>query len=615
MSTTSQCDGVARVHGKETHKHPHSQRSYIERCAKPVAARQDIVPLSGGGSVSETSTRVQRSAHDDRDKSSSLLPIVVVPHVDGRSPIKRASLPAAYPPQAQATSGSSLARHATPRDVPRPESMTSLSSNRTTKKEHVRMSLPVDSRQSHHRYTQSARSLPPIDAGKPVSEMIYSSFARQPPPVVNVVNDGGLSYGWEGMQREVELLRKAVQDMHKTTRKQTKRIEELKGQLSASAQALKDKEVEVTTLKERCAKSERVVSTVEASVQCQICMELPLRPFALSPCGHVLCLGCLQEWFKTSPGAVDDDDDDHTDSILHREKTCPCCRTPVRHRPSPIFMVKAVVSALLKERDSGEGPSSEDPDPSEDDPWKGIFPNSDPESDEDDEDEEVGAFSDDEFDQDVHSWMFSLQERTAARWAWSSESDEEEEEEGSGRYADYDTSSEEQLPHPSTFVAPRWEPAWIPIDPTDYDFTGMDYDARESVLALLRRGCSWEMIQNFNMRYSHSRGIVVPLHSIDDLYAATTNLDEGVDGETVYHVHLGWNITLDEEDVDGERYMHSVLFDIQNRPERWRITRRHGGSVEVRKLVPATELDEYYTTDSDDYPDDSDGEVDDMDID
>ncbi|KAF9054623.1 hypothetical protein BJ165DRAFT_1440144 [Panaeolus papilionaceus] len=149
-------------------------------------------------------------------------------------------------------------------------------------------------------------------------------------------------------------------------------------------------------------------------------MELPLRPYAISPCGHILCLTCLQEWFKKAPPALDDmdvvDPDELTDPsyILRRSKTCPTCRARVRRKPAPVFMVKGVVGALVKYRagPSGGGnaagggvfpmallgislPAREpEPDASED-PWDGIFEHSSS-SDEGEMDEDDDDLDDDE---------------------------------------------------------------------------------------------------------------------------------------------------------------------------------------------------------------------------
>ena len=116
----------------------------------------------------------------------------------------------------------------------------------------------------------------------------------------------------------------------------------------------------------------------------------------------------MQEWFRQAPSAFDDEEDDEEDpdDILMRTKTCPACRATVKHRPVPVFMVKAVSAALkhanpdasgLRQGDQGSGPIV---DPAED-PWEGIFPSSD----EDDGSEGSYGTGDEDSDEDIHGWF------------------------------------------------------------------------------------------------------------------------------------------------------------------------------------------------------------------
>ncbi|KAH6910042.1 hypothetical protein BKA70DRAFT_1274456 [Coprinopsis sp. MPI-PUGE-AT-0042] len=407
---------------------------------------------------------------------------------------------------------------------------------------------------------------------------------------------------WDQMQNELELLRRAVQDMHKITAKQNKKIEELSNQLTGNEKLLKDRATEITALKAKCTRSEQMVNTVEASIQCQICMDLPLRPYALSPCGHVLCMTCLQEWFKTSPdGPNEDDEETDRNAALFREKTCPCCRTGVRHRPSPVFMVKAIATALAKSKQIEPAPP-EDVESQEDDPWNGIFPSSDSES---SEGEGVHPSSDDAMDEDdTDSWMLSLTRRrlSISRASWSDDSDPDEELDDylSGRYADYDDSDSEGLSEPATLPPPPYEPPSVSINPNRFDLEDLTQEERATTVSLLRRGCSWEMIQEHKLDYTDENGIVVSLNSLDDLYPSDN--EGGNDGPTVYRVHLGWNISLDSEDEDGDSYLTTILLDIRNRRDSWHFVSKPDGSQEVRRRAE-TEL---YSSDSDHWLDSED---------
>ena len=91
-------------------------------------------------------------------------------------------------------------------------------------------------------------------------------------------------------------------------------------------------------------------------------------------------------------------DDGDSDYLFYRRKSCPCCRTAVRHRPPPAFILKSVVSVLAKGKSSSTAASSHHSSPpNEGDPWAGLFPpyNSDDsyhdaydEGDDDNEDED-----------------------------------------------------------------------------------------------------------------------------------------------------------------------------------------------------------------------------------
>lgn len=317
----------------------------------------------------------------------------------------------------------------------------------------------------------------------------------------------------------------------------------------------------------------------------------------LAPCGHVLCLTCLQEWFKTSPGvAEDDDDEENGNDILYREKTCPCCRTVVRHKPCPAFMVKAVASTFLQDK-GGHPPPQDVSDSLDDDPWKGIFPNTDDEGDDDDD-----VYSDEVDDDDEVrdlGWM-RRSPSLGFHYDWHSSDSED------GLYSDdareeeeaRESESEDDYGSPVAYVLPRWEPPTVRVHPEDYP------GVEEDILGLLRRGCSLEMVHNFHIKYSRQQGIIVSLRSIDHLYASDDEEDsgseEGHGRETMHQIFLGWNISLEPDDVDGETYMRNVLIDIKNRPERWRLIPRYDGqgSIEVKKLVAASSVDDYSTTET-----------------
>ena len=341
-------------------------------------------------------------------------------------------------------------------------------------------------------------------------------------------------------------------------------------------------------------------------------MELPERPFAyvayasliscyqakinhsLNPCGHVLCLSCLQEWFRKAPAALDDmdvDPDELTDPqyVLTRAKTCPSCRAVVKHRPVPIFMIKSVVAAIKNTkspRTSSSPGNQHNNDHLYDNPWKGIFASSDEEeADDDDDDDESQAESDRDF---IGGWYrHSIFEAAVGEGNATSESEEDENED--------DDEEDDEEDDGVLYTQARWAPPTVSVT---------DYHAEEDYLPtwgkLLQRGCSWDMLQNFEVSYSHGSGIVITLRSLDHLYASDNEDDDDANDISMYRVFLGWNIALDSDDTDGEIYIQEILREIKDVPERWELTPTLGVpfAIDARRLVVVDEAEDFDTTDT-----------------
>ena len=321
--------------------------------------------------------------------------------------------------------------------------------------------------------------------------------------------------------------------------------------------------------------------------------------FSLAPCGHILCLACLQEWFRKAPPTLDDidiDPEELTDPryILMRSKSCPTCRTMVKHRPVPVFMVRAIAGALRKAKlSTAVVPQSRAPD-SHGDPWKGIFPSSDEET--DDANEHAGS-STEQSDSDSDQLRISPYyfRRRAVRRAMframyiSTMTDEDED-------AEDPSDSDDEEPY-LTFVRPRWTPPSVDVDPTLFDIS--EEQDPVGTFKLLQRGCTWDMIQGHDISYHHSSGIVLRLRSLDHLYASDDE-EVGPEPQDLHSIYLGWNIALDEADVDGEAFICSVIEDIKSSPFRWEVTPRDGvpGALDAMKLVLADEAVDYHTTDT-----------------
>ncbi|KAG9309894.1 hypothetical protein JVU11DRAFT_9925 [Chiua virens] len=360
------------------------------------------------------------------------------------------------------------------------------------------------------------------------------------------------------MKRELDGLKRVVHENKKTIKKQSKVIEELKQQDSTLKQKLKDSESQVAKLQSKTKKSDEIITTVESNSQCQICMELLYRPYALSPCGHILCVTCLQEWFRKAPG-IDDDmfDDDDPEYLLRRRKTCPCCRTNVRHRPIPVFMIKSIVTAIAKVKGTQPGASPGREQASNDsDPWEGLFPD-------EEEIDDYGPTDEDDEDEDY----------------------DEDEGEDSSWYDEvfsYGTRSGEET-YQGDYAFPRWEPPSVVIDEDDYLFDNLD----ESDLNCLRRGVIIGMLHEYDVQYNHDDGLVA--HD-----------------EANNRIYLGWNIRLSADDENGEMYMRHLADDMEARPDRWNIVEDDDGGFEAHQLAREEEVIEYQNTDSDNYMEEDD---------
>ncbi|KAI1793469.1 hypothetical protein LXA43DRAFT_885630 [Ganoderma leucocontextum] len=360
------------------------------------------------------------------------------------------------------------------------------------------------------------------------------------------------------MKQEVENMRKQVVMAKKTIGRQSKVIDELRSELSTTDELHRSQRVEMEKLKRQSKRSDDLVATMETNLTCQICMEILLKPYGLSPCGHVLCVTCLQGWFKSAPAGDDEMmDDDYPDALLYRKKTCPCCRAVVRSRPIPLYLVKSIASALDKSK-APAGAVRPSPPPDDEDPWAGIFRDhtevddywsTDHDEDEDEEDED----DEDEDGEDGEGY---------------------DGEDGYWSFEGYGTGDDEER-YDGPYVSAQWAPPSVLVSPDEYPF--LEDDTEE--FSMLRRGVTLQMIELFQMTYCHNTGLCAI-----------------VDGEN--EVHLGFNIELHPDDETGEEYMDWVLADVYDRPERWRVDNDHEGMWSAWRLIPADEDEEYDNTDS-----------------
>ncbi|THH31825.1 hypothetical protein EUX98_g2349 [Antrodiella citrinella] len=177
---------------------------------------------------------------------------------------------------------------------------------------------------------------------------------------------------------------------------------------SSASEAGSSSSATIVDLQTQLTAQQTLLSTLLSPLTCRVCLYLMNRPFALAPCGHVVCYTCLVSWFSAPPqhaapdqdplpepeapngnGNAQADNEPHENdpvlpplrlnrnSAIRRKKTCPHCRAVVRERPVEVWSVKEMVasvtkSGLVQDKDL-IGPATPDP-PASEDPWKDIFP-------------------------------------------------------------------------------------------------------------------------------------------------------------------------------------------------------------------------------------------------
>ncbi|KIY52978.1 hypothetical protein FISHEDRAFT_69435 [Fistulina hepatica ATCC 64428] len=356
----------------------------------------------------------------------------------------------------------------------------------------------------------------------------------------------------EHMRAEMEALRSVIAEQRRTIKKQKKLLDEHE----RTQLAQRDQDVELQALKVKSNNTDLLISSIESHLQCQVCMDILLKPFSLSPCGHVLCLACLQEWFRKAPANDDNDmDSDDPDYLLYRPKSCPCCRTVVNGRPAPAFIVKNIANALHLPREASDAGRPESP-TSDSDPWKGLFPDSEHDSENSDAESMVSDLL------DLPPRMGGLRIR------YSDDSDEDEadvEDEDSDDGVPPDDDDSFDSDH-GLWIEAEWEPPLREISPEAYP------DASADELQMLRRGCSLQMIHTYNMTYSVDEGLLAQCFDLDRNYC----------------LYLGWNVMAWEND---ELFMDESLNEIDSILDhdegtwKWNVTVDDRGVVIARRRL------------------------------
>ncbi|KIK60499.1 hypothetical protein GYMLUDRAFT_73942 [Collybiopsis luxurians FD-317 M1] len=403
---------------------------------------------------------------------------------------------------------------------------------------------------------------------------------------------------FERMRKEIDTLKNTLIEQKKTAKKQAKKIEDLKVEVANGKEARDSQEAQLQNLRTKHSRNEELLNTIETSLTCNICMDLLNKPFSLSPCGHTFCLRDLQDWFRKAPPTDDDMDvdADDPDYIKYREKSCPACRAVVVGRPLPVFFVKDVISALQKAKTSGDAQTSStcrstSPYVSED-PWEGLFPDEDeldPEGqDEEDEGLEFGIlYSDSDSEMDVQD---DVTEYDSNGEPIEQDEDNSVGDDGEEAASDEDEEGYSDEDDEASYVPQQWEPPF-------YGESDLPVETSEAQLTLLRRGCSPWLTSRYRMKYTHSRGLVAHLNSLDPDDVGTP-LRGNINN--MHHLFLGWNIRDSDFSEYGSRvFLRRTLEDFKLWPHRFSVHERRNGYSDIHVLVNASILGlEYNTTDS-----------------
>lgn len=297
--------------------------------------------------------------------------------------------------------------------------------------------------------------------------------------------------------------------------------------------------------------------------------------------------------------------------LMRREKTCPCCRAVVARKPAPIFLVKSIASVVSKYKSKGTRAITPPSDP-EEDPWKGLFMESEEEG--FDEDDDYSDYSDEEQEEEEEPGV----ERGFARFYGGLNylypgllpnpylenffTEDEGDMDGDGSEDDlvmnHASEDEDEQEEEEELVAARWQPPIVPWDEMPHDFS-------IQTRPLLRRGCLEAMVNIFGMEYSRAQGLVAYVTSLDRNQWEPSFLHSNPTREgrrTSYRLFLGWNIELMNWDLDGRGYIGGYLDDLERHPERYIVEARGRRMLsDVRQFVSAEILEDYDTMDSDEF--------------
>ncbi|KAG8991103.1 hypothetical protein FRB90_001463 [Tulasnella sp. 427] len=478
--------------------------------------------------------------------------------------------------------------------------------------------------QHHHQRSQEAQTArlvmkppgPPDYYSSTGASSVHSSRRDGAPSIVDLPSWDHESRNDKSriarLEKEIAALRRQLGSQRSTYHARP----DLQPDVDRLTKEVADQSAEIQTLKTKNnellnAQAQSKLNAVEEALVCQICAGVMHKPYALSPCGHVSCLTCLQEWFQSQR----EEDDDDFGSTRNR-KTCPHCRAKIRSRPVQVFVIKAVVEALGIEPEEepaslpGAQPVASTSAVS-DDPWHGIFATTDEQDDEDDEGEEYYVGHDDDdlevceacgSDFDLDGYCVGC--GAPADFMYSDEDDDGEDDEddpvsdggpNSGPSSDEEVVWQDPIGHSDEDYDDEQGPIIAEHDPINWTLPRPAPPMHDLALeehrhlnyqefALCSRGVPFDMIHKYRMAYDPTRGISL---QVEHQYSATSFLRFATTAiRRTRTVWVGWNLLgIDEMDVDGTAYVNSILRDMRDRPYRWMEVPTAGGGVTVYRLV------------------------------
>ncbi|KZF24606.1 hypothetical protein L228DRAFT_281663 [Xylona heveae TC161] len=184
-----------------------------------------------------------------------------------------------------------------------------------------------DRSELHTRPSSQTGSMPSAsrfpDAARPAEPSVRSTRSR------SLVPDGGTKDGATAAPKQENALPRASTGSPKATKTAGGA-----GKSDGQEQSRSGKEI-VKGLKSQANEEllqgfRTSFDSLRSLVTCRVCVRLLYEPYMIS-CGHTFCYSCLCQWFVNNKA----------------RKTCPDCRSEVKHPPAPAFLVREMTEIFI----------------------------------------------------------------------------------------------------------------------------------------------------------------------------------------------------------------------------------------------------------------------------